>query len=134
MKGWRRTGKEEKVGIMVKGCTQRTSSLPGAGRSHLRPVAGAASYRITHRHPGLRSLASRSRLYCAFAPFASSSSTTSCGLTVIWTTFGCSLLNLESSRVVSVKVYNHSNHSLVTKTYQKQATYHPTTSRTKLDG
>lgn len=54
------------------------------------------AYRITQRQPGLRSLLSRPWLYCAFAPLASSSSTTSCGLTVICTTLGASWLNFDS--------------------------------------
>lgn len=41
-------------------------------------------------------LGSRSRVYWALGPLASSSSTISCGLIVIWTTLGASRLNLES--------------------------------------
>lgn len=57
---------------------------------------GGNAYRMMQRQPGLRSPASRPWLYCVLAPFASSSSTTSCGFTVICTTLGDSRLNLES--------------------------------------
>lgn len=41
------------------------------------------AYRITHRQPGLRSVVSRSLAEYDLPPLASSSSTTSCGLTVM---------------------------------------------------
>lgn len=63
-------------------------------------------YEINHRimqHRGLRSGVSRSRPVNCLLPLASSSSTTSCGLTVMWTTFGASRLNLLSIKTLDLR-------------------------------
>lgn len=87
------------------------------------------AHRITQRHPGLRLLASRSLPYCDFAPLASSSSTTSCGLTVMCTTFGASRLNLNSARWISI----NDNEHIVTcdSTYRTKGICRPTISQKK---
>lgn len=85
----------------TKGVKGIICDCPGARDARLD------AHRITQRHPGLRSLASRSLLYCDFAPLASSSSTISCGFTVICTTLGASRLNLNSVRLVSMNAKEH---------------------------
>jgi hypothetical protein len=52
-------------------------------------------YKITQRQPAVGS-SSPSRLFAPLPPLASSSSTTSCGFTVICTTFGFSLWKRQS--------------------------------------
>lgn len=57
-------------------------------------------YNMTHRHPGVRSPPSLSPLV-AFLFDSSSSSTTSCGLIVMCTTFAVSALNRHSIEMIS---------------------------------
>lgn len=52
-------------------------------------------YKITQRQPAVGSSSPSLRL-APLPPLASSSSTTSCGLTVMWTTFGFSLWKRQS--------------------------------------
>ena len=71
------------------------------------PVRWLSFHRIIHRHPGLLSFPSRS-LAVPLAIRASSSSTTSCGLTVIWTTCGVSpIINRPSGSSHDVSISLH---------------------------
>lgn len=86
-------------------------------------------YSMTHRQPAVDSPFSPSPRKAL--PFdCSSSSTTSCGLTVICTTFAASALNLHSVEmlaVISLKRYSILGKSI----YLLMQSYHPITSQSK---
>ena len=89
-------------------------------------------YSITHRHPAVPSAPSLP-LANALLFDASSSSTISCGLTVICTTFADSVLNLHSvGRTSQHPIYKETK-SLndIRITYPSMASCHPITARNK---
>jgi hypothetical protein len=78
-------------------------------------------YNMTQRQPAVGS-SSPSLLFAPLPPLASSSSTTSCGFTVMCTTFGFSLWKRQS---VIVSIDNQQNR-LGSKDYLSVAKYRPT--------
>jgi len=92
---------------------------------------GFCNHMIAQRHPGElpESLPS---LPLPLPPFVfSSSSTRSCGLTVMWTTFGVASLKRDSSELFSKRGEHTGRHSL---TYPSRYSYRPAASQSESDG